>query len=167
MRGRIQSIFLPEGESLKSKVCTHNQPLQWFDADSQQFEKAPTSDTLTDMPLPEHGFFEFKKLACFDIFSGCGGFSEGFRQAGFECKWAVEANKMAAEAFQENHPEAKVFQEDCREVLEKAKAEAEGNFLYREYPARGEVDIICGGPPCQVGNKRIKWLNSVFRDSVR
>ena len=168
--GRIQSIFLPGGESLIPKFCTHNQPLQLFNANSQQFEKAPTSATLTDMSLPESGFLEFKKLTLLDIFSGCGGLSEGIGQALFGLighKIAVEADEMAAKAFQENNPEAKVIQEDCREVLEKAKAEAEGNFLYREYPARGEVDIICGGPPCQVGNKRIKWLNSIFRDSVR
>ena len=120
---------------------------------------------MTDMSLPESGFLEFKKLTLLDIFSGCGGFSEGLRQAGL--MMAVEVDKMAAKAFQKNNPEAKVFQEDCRKVLEKAKAEAEGNFLYHEYPARGEVDILCGGPPCQVANERIKCLNSVFRDSVR
>ena len=67
-------------------------------------------------------FPEVRRLACFDIFSGCGGFSEGLKQSGLvTCRWAVEQDKAAAKAFKKNNPEATVFQEDCREVLKKAK----------------------------------------------
>ena len=97
-------------------------------------------------------FTEVKRLACFDIFSGVGGFSEGLKQAGIiDCKWAVEENKAAAKAFKENNPEATVFQEDCRELLKQAKQGRKENFfLGQKIPAKGEVELLCGGPPCQV-----------------
>ena len=81
------------------------------------------------------------------MFSGCGGFSEGLKQAGIiYCKWAVEWDNAAAKAFKENNPEATVFQEDCKEFLKKAKR----GDLDKEIPAKGEVEMLCGGPPCQV-----------------
>ena len=97
-------------------------------------------------------FPEVKRLACFDIFSGCGGFSEGLKQSGLvTCRWAVEQDKAAAKAFQKNNPEATVFQEDCREMLKKAKkGEQKYFFTGQKYPAKGEVELLCGGPPCQV-----------------
>jgi hypothetical protein len=57
-------------------------------------------------------------LHSMDIFAGCGGLSEGFHQSGVsECRWAVESNTAAAEAFQLNHPRARVFNTDCNAVL--------------------------------------------------
>ena len=86
------------------------------------------------------------------MFSGCGGFSEGLKQAGvINCKWAVEKDLAAKKAFEENNPEATVFQEDCRELLKKAKQGLKKNFFSGEkIPAKGEVELLCGGPPCQV-----------------
>ena len=66
-------------------------------------------------------------------------------------RWAVEANKAAAKAFEENHPETTVFTEDCRELLKKAKHGFTKNFFSEKtIPAKEEVDLLCGGPPCQV-----------------
>ena len=66
-------------------------------------------------------------------------------------RWAVEENKAAAKAFGENHPEATVFTEDCRELLKKAKNGFKKNFFSEKtIPAKEEVDLLCGGPPCQV-----------------
>ena len=96
-----------------------------------------------------------KRLACFDIFAGCGGFSEGLKQAGIiNCKWAVEENPAAANAFRENNPEATVFQEDCKELLKRAKR---NYFADKKIPAKGEVELICGGPPCQVKVNKKTW----------
>ena len=53
-----------------------------------------------------------------DIFSGCGGLSEGMHQAGAaETKWAVEYDPSAARAFGRNNPDTKVFCNDCSVLL--------------------------------------------------
>ena len=116
-------------------------------------EEAPAPARLTGIFRLVANFPEVKKrLACFDIFSGCGGFSEGLKQAGvIDCKWAVEENPSAAKAFKENNPEATVFQEDCEELLKKAKQGLKKNFFSgQQIPAKGEVELLSGGPPCQV-----------------
>ena len=39
-------------------------------------------------------------FACLDIFSGCGGLSEGLHQSGVaNTKWAIELEDAAADAF--------------------------------------------------------------------
>ncbi|KAM7258254.1 hypothetical protein ACFE04_013995 [Oxalis oulophora] len=108
------------------------------------------------------------RLATLDIFSGCGGLSEGLHQAGVSLtKWAIEYEEPAGEAFKLNHPESLVFINNCnvilRAVMERggdlddcistqeaadlaAKLdESERNNL----PLPGQVDFINGGPPCQ------------------
>lgn len=73
-----------------------------------------------------------------DIFSGAGGFSRGFEQAGFQTIGAIEFDRHAAETYQANHPEAKVYVGDILSVdIEKVKEEI------------GSPDIIVGGFPCQ------------------
>lgn len=44
-----------------------------------------------------------------DFFCGGGGFSEGFRQAGFKISFAVDKWKPAVDTFKANKPEAKVI----------------------------------------------------------
>jgi DNA (cytosine-5)-methyltransferase 1 len=75
-----------------------------------------------------------------DLFSGAGGFSLGFQQAGCKISAALEIDKWAAETFQFNHPSAKVFNFDISTLSEK---EIEKNF------GQFNADIIIGGPPCQ------------------
>ena len=62
----------------------------------------------------------------------------------------MEENKAAAKAFKENNPEATVFREDCRELLKEAKGVKKNFFSGQQIPAKGEVELLCGGPPCQV-----------------
>ncbi len=73
------------------------------------------------------------KLTVGDLFCGAGGFADGFRQAGFEIKWAVDNWKPAVRTFQKNHPETRVIPEDILE-LQSRKLEP--------------VDILIGSPPC-------------------
>ena len=60
-----------------------------------------------------------------DIFAGCGGLSEGFQQArAAVCKWAIEYEHPAAEAFKLNHPEAHVMCDNCNVILAAAMHKA-------------------------------------------
>ncbi len=68
-----------------------------------------------------------------DVFCGAGGFSEGFRQAGFEMRWALDLWPPAVETFRKNHPTSKVVHADIRKI---AAADLE------------PVDVLIGSPPC-------------------
>lgn len=64
-------------------------------------------------------------LHTMDIFAGCGGLSEGFQQArAAVCKWAIEYEYPAAEAFKLNHPEAHVMCDNCNVILTAAMHKA-------------------------------------------
>ena len=101
--------------------------------------------------------------------AGCGGLSEGMHQAGAAVpKWAIEYWKPAADAFKLNNPDAAVHNGNCNVLLHRAmvKAGAEAQCAASEacveesaaldaatvatLPLPGEVEFICGGPPCQV-----------------
>ncbi|XP_050308099.1 DNA (cytosine-5)-methyltransferase 1-like [Anthonomus grandis grandis] len=87
------------------------------------------------------------KLKSMDIYSGCGGLSDGLERAGLvNTKWAIDINPSAAEAFQLNNPSADVFEDNCNDVL---CVLLEGRGSEIGMPEKGEVDIIVGGPPCQ------------------
>lgn len=73
-------------------------------------------------------------LKCADLFCGAGGFSEGFRQAGFRVSIAVDSWAQATTTHQRNHPDTEVLREDILDLD----------------PDRiGPVDLLIGGPPCQ------------------
>lgn len=78
------------------------------------------------------------------------GLSEGFHQAGIaESCWAIEKEEPAAQSFRLNNPGATVFTDDCNLLL---KAVMEGqtvNDVGQKLPQKGEVELLCGGPPCQ------------------
>ena len=86
-------------------------------------------------------------LRSLDIFSGCGGLSNGLEQSGaINSKWAIEQSYPAAIAFQKNNPGCKVYNKDCNHVL---KNLISGDGVRLGYPTKEEVEVICGGPPCQ------------------
>jgi len=92
---------------------------------------------------------ELTPLRTLDIFAGAGGLSSGLEESGsVRVKWAVEVDRAAVKAFEQNHSEAKVFNMDCNQFLEMVvenPREAEKRCM----PRKGEVDCIVGGPPCQ------------------
>ncbi len=106
------------------------------------------------------------ELRSIDLFSGAGGITEGFRQAGYACLYANDCMPDATQTFQHNHPEAWA---DCRsiELVEPSDIRA------KLQTGKGEIDILVGGPPCQGFsiNAPERFLkdprNKLFRDYVR
>lgn len=90
-----------------------------------------------------------------DLFSGCGGLSQGLYDAGFIVGAAVEIDPLAVETYAANHPQVALFKRDIRELSASELMEACG---IRE----GELDLLAGCPPCQ-GFSRIKLNNKQDR----
>ncbi|XP_039753119.1 DNA (cytosine-5)-methyltransferase PliMCI-like isoform X2 [Pararge aegeria] len=91
-----------------------------------------------------------RPLRTLDVFAGCGGLSEGLHRAGVaECKWAVENLEAAAHAYSLNNKNCIVFNEDCNELLKDALGGASHSARGLRLPRQGEVELLCGGPPCQ------------------
>lgn len=78
------------------------------------------------------------KLTVADFFAGAGGFSEGFREKGFDVVFALDNWGPAVETHKLNHPEAKHTQKDIRDL-------ETGEEIDEVVP---DVDVIVGGPPC-------------------
>ncbi|XP_063536239.1 DNA (cytosine-5)-methyltransferase 1-like [Cydia strobilella] len=93
---------------------------------------------------------ETRPLRTLDVFAGCGGLSAGLHAAGIaSCRWAVEHVEAAAHAYALNNPGCSVFREDCNALLAAALAGATHSAAALRLPAVGEVELMCGGPPCQ------------------
>lgn len=76
-----------------------------------------------------------------DLFSGAGGLSTGFQEAGFRVALAVEMDRHAAQSYRANHPGVPVLEADVREL---------GASQLRDAAAGAErVDAVIAGPPCQ------------------
>ena len=73
------------------------------------------------------------KLTVIDLYCGAGGFSEGFRQMGFDVIYAVDNWNPAIEAHKLNQPETKTMKADIETLDPKL------------FP---RPDVIIGGPPC-------------------
>ncbi len=90
-----------------------------------------------------------------DLFAGCGGLTEGMRQAGFDTRIAIELEASPARAFLLNHADTRLIEKDIRQVkLDKVEAELAGEPLH----------LLAGCPPCQ-GFSSVRKLNQ--RASVR
>lgn len=96
---------------------------------------------------------ETKKLELYsiDIFSGCGGLTEGMHQADFKTKIAFEIDEIASIAYRLNHPETTVIINDIRRVsIAEIEKLLNGNTIH----------LLAGCPPCQ-GFSSIRRLNRV------
>lgn len=82
------------------------------------------------------------KLTSIDLFCGAGGLSEGLRLSGFKSIYASEIEKAYANTYQENHQNSEICVDDIRSVSPK-------DTRKRLCLAKGELDLLAGGPPCQ------------------
>ena len=91
------------------------------------------------------------KLVAIDLFCGCGGFSYGFQEAGFEMVLGIDMWKDATVTYKHNLPNACVINEDITNV-------GAADMLKKINMTSDEIDVIIGGPPCQgfsVSGKRM------------
>jgi DNA (cytosine-5)-methyltransferase 1 len=100
-----------------------------------------------------------KRRLAIDLFSGCGGVSEGLRQAGFQVVGAVEIDALAGDTYAQNHPDTKLWRADIRELLPR-------EMLQSLAVKKGQVAILAACAPCQ-GFSRLRTLNRlpIARDS--
>ena len=106
-----------------------------------------------------------KKYNVIDLFCGCGGFSKGFEQAGFNICMGIDLWQDATVTYQFNFPNAKVLNKDITEVNGDDILELTGL-------KEKDIDVIIGGPPCQgysVSGKRLidDERNKLYKNFVR
>jgi DNA (cytosine-5)-methyltransferase 1 len=99
--------------------------------------------------MPEH------KFNAIDLFAGCGGLSEGLRQAGFRTIAACEIDPVAVATYRINHPDVFVFEKDIKQV-----DPSEIKKILKDEP----LHLLAGCPPCQ-GFSSLRRLNK--KRSVR
>jgi DNA (cytosine-5)-methyltransferase 1 len=109
-----------------------------------------------------------KKFTAIDLFSGCGGFSFGFQQAGFHVMLGVDNTEIALRTFKYNHKNSHTLQLDLH--LDSSINEIVVGVNNRS------VDVIIAGPPCQgfsltgtrnEDDERNTLFNAVFRLAKR
>jgi DNA (cytosine-5)-methyltransferase 1 len=79
---------------------------------------------------------EHKKIKTVDVFSGCGGMSLGFQNAGFDILAAFDNWKFAVQTYKNNFEHA-IYEQDIA-------AEETTELIQKIKP-----NLIIGGPPCQ------------------
>ena len=82
-----------------------------------------------------------KRPVAIDLFCGAGGMSLGFEQAGFDVLLGVERDGYHVATHERNFPYGKTL---CQSVSDLKLGD-----IYGALSGRREVDLICGGPPCQ------------------
>jgi DNA (cytosine-5)-methyltransferase 1 len=89
------------------------------------------------------------EYSAIDLFSGCGGLSEGLRKAGFDVIAAFDNDPDSIATYKLNHPDTVVFSQDIRKVnIEDVKKLFRGKILH----------LLAGCPPCQ-GFSSLRRLN--------
>ena len=102
-----------------------------------------------------------------DLFSGAGGMSQGFKQAGFQIVQAIECNNHATQTYQENHSETDLLESP----IENLNPE---NCMSRLGVRPGDLTLLIGGPPCQgfsESNRRTRNVsnpkNYLYKEFIR
>lgn len=98
------------------------------------------------------------KYIALDLFSGCGGLSQGLEDAGFEVLACCEIRPEARETYKLNHP-GTILVDDIRKADPLALKKQLGL-------RRGQLDLLAGCPPCQ-GFSSIRTHNGEIANDPR
>lgn len=82
-----------------------------------------------------------KKITVIDLFSGCGGFSYGFQDVGYDIILGVDNVKTALKTFELNHKNSKGL------LLDLHEEKSIDNILKKT--SERDIDVLIAGPPCQ------------------
>lgn len=118
---------------------------------------------------------EEKKLNVIDLFSGAGGFSAGFKKAGFQIVLANEIHPQIAETYKVNHEGTIMVNMDIKNFAENTDAVINQQISMIEDETKkadlinklNNIDVIIGGPPCQgfsMAGSRIRLKNAFIED---
>jgi DNA (cytosine-5)-methyltransferase 1 len=109
-----------------------------------------------------------------DLFAGAGGFSTGFKKAGFDIVVANEIDKQIAVTYKKNHPDTVMITADIKDFVKSIDeyiniAARENNNIDIEIFQNKlkNIDIIIGGPPCQgfsMAGARIRQEGAFLND---
>lgn len=87
--------------------------------------------------------FSSNKYNVVDVFSGAGGLSRGFMDAGFNVVLGVDFDDAALKTFQENHGNADIMKLD---LFNHDNIDKIVDYLNDK---KIDLDVLVGGPPCQ------------------
>jgi DNA (cytosine-5)-methyltransferase 1 len=109
-----------------------------------------------------------KQISVIDLFSGCGGFSLGFKKAGYKILGGIEYDKNACltyanNLFAEVAPNIRSLHSMPRDITKYPPKKFANEVLGISNPIN-YVDVIVGGPPCQAFSRigRAK-LREIYR----
>jgi DNA (cytosine-5)-methyltransferase 1 len=95
------------------------------------------------------------KPKAIDLFSGCGGLTQGLKRAGFEVLGAVDIEPLAIETYKANHKRVQVWEEDIRKIdIRELKR--------RLTLGKWKLDLLAGCPPCQ-GFSTLRTANGAYK----
>lgn len=98
------------------------------------------------------------KYLAIDLFSGCGGLTQGLKDAGFSVLCGCEIRPEAREAYSLNHPDSHVYP-DIRELS--------GKEILQSHSLKiGDLDLLAACPPCQ-GFSSMRTKNGSVADDER
>ena len=99
-----------------------------------------------------------KQRIAIDLFSGCGGLTQGLFDAGFSVLAGAEIRPIARKTYKANHPDVHVYVNVrkicCKPLLRKLGIQ------------KGELDLLAACPPCQ-GFSSIRTRNGDIAEDER